>query len=139
MDIEVEEEKGGPLSLCTPGHSVFLSLMVTSRPDCCHCHSGIATEDNSTLMSLKNRQPCFWCNSKHHSGSCVRLCMVLIFQCFQARSMHEGVPYLHAPSLQGKAQKCWRGKSSQSNIPERVCLKAVSQLLHFLLCMESSK
>ena len=40
MDIEVEEGKGGPLSLRAPAHNVFLSLMVTSRPECCHCHSG---------------------------------------------------------------------------------------------------
>lgn len=40
MGIEVEEGKGGPLLFCAPGHNVFLSLMVTSRPECYPHHSG---------------------------------------------------------------------------------------------------
>lgn len=44
---------------------------------------------------------------------------------------------LHHYLLQAKAQKCWPGKCSQSDVP--VLLKCISYLSHFLLCMESAK
>lgn len=130
----IEEGKGGPPPFCAPGHNVSLLLMV------------IITQDDSTVMSLKHRQPCLWCNSKPFKAMVARCpCMVLIFLFLQPRGMHllfKGAFHtfmLHHYLLQVKAQKCWPGKCSQSDMAECVSLKCVSQLSHFLLGVESAK
>lgn len=145
MDIYVEV-KGGPLSLCTPGHNVFFSMLIISRPECGHHHSG-------------------HCNGGWHCSNEFETQITWLMVWFKVlvRPWWPHVPAWSSSSYFSSPRR-WIPSSKVRSIPScsipifcmwrlrsvvlesaliqtclRVPLKCVSQISRFLLCMEAAK
>lgn len=120
-----------PLLPSTPGHNVFSSLVITSRPVSCHHHSGPFNRHGSIVMSMKHNLAYGAIQSATQAFVARYQCMTLTFLILQPK-VHNSSLKVHIFMLHASVYCHWRLRSVGQEVAVRQKWPMVYPLDEFL-------